>query len=131
MTNKTPTFRKGGRPRKPDLEKRLLLIAARVRPDEFLTIEERAAAANRPLSDFIREVALTGTVLVRQFRSLSPIDRHDLARLGSNLNQIARACNTTGSAYPARNIEALLSELRVLLSRLNSLGRCSHELGER
>ena len=45
--------------------------------------------SNRPLSDFIREQALTGAILVRAFRALSAIDRHDLARIGSNLNQIA------------------------------------------
>jgi hypothetical protein len=130
MTHDTPPFRKGGRPRKPDLQKRDLLISARVRPDELAIIEGRAAATNSLLSDFLREQALSGTILVRQSRTLSAIDRHDLARIGSNLNQIARACNATGETYRARNIEAILEELRGLLRRIDAPGQTPDELGE-
>jgi Bacterial mobilisation protein (MobC) len=130
MGNETPDFRKGGRPRKLDLDRRTKLIAARVRPDELVAIEGRAAASNLPLSEFVREQALAGAILVRTFRTLSAIDRHDLARIGSNLNQIARICNTTGDAYRARNIEVLLDELRALLARLDAIGRGSDELGQ-
>jgi uncharacterized protein (DUF1778 family) len=131
MTNDTPVFRRGGRPRKPDLDKRGLIVAARVSPDERAAIEERAAASNRELSDFLREQALTGKVLVRAFNTLSAIDRHDLARIGSNLNQIARVLNTTGETQRARNIESLLDELRGLLARLSPAGGSDHALGER
>jgi Bacterial mobilisation protein (MobC) len=130
MGNETPDFRKGGRPRKLDLDRRTKLIAARVRPDEFVAIEGRAAASNLPLSEFVREQALAGAILVRTFRTLSAIDRHDLARIGSNLNQIARLCNTTGDTYRARNIEVLLDELRALLARLDAMGHGSDELGQ-
>jgi hypothetical protein len=130
MGNETPDFRKGGRPKKFDLDKRTKLIAARVRPDELVAIEGRAAASNLPLSEFVREQALAGAILVRTFRTLSAIDRHDLARIGSNLNQIARLCNTTGDTYRARNIEVLLDELRALLARLDAIGRGSDELGQ-
>ena len=130
MGNETPDFRKGGRPKKLDLDRRTKLIAARVRPDELVAIESRAAASNLPLSEFVREQALAGAILVRTFRTLSAIDRHDLARIGSNLNQIARICNTTGDVYRARNIEVLLDELRALLARLDAIGHGSDELGE-
>ncbi|MGI8568699.1 MAG: plasmid mobilization protein [Methylocella sp.] len=86
MTRRTPPFRRGGRPRKTDTEKRKLLISARVRQDELAIIEGRAAQHNIPLSDFLREQALYGAILVRKLRKLSAIDRHDLARIGSNLN---------------------------------------------
>jgi uncharacterized protein (DUF1778 family) len=125
MTRRTPPFRRGGRPRKTDSE-----ISARVRQDELAAIEGRAAEHNIPLSDFLREQALSGTILVRRSRTLSAIDRHDLARIGSNLNQIARACNTTGDTFRARNIEATLDELRRLLRRIDAPGRASDELGE-
>ena len=130
MTRRTPPFRRGGRPRKTDSEKRKLLISARVRQDELAAIEGRAAEHNIPLSDFLREQALSGTILVRRSRALSAIDRHDLARIGSNLNQIARACNTTGDTFRARNIEATLDELRSLLRRIDTPGQASDELGE-
>ena len=130
MGNESPDFRKGGRPRKLDLDRRTKLIAARVRPDELAAIEGRAAASNLPLSEFVREQALSGAILVRTFRTLSAIDRHDLARIGSNLNQIARICNTTGDSYRAQNIEMLLVELRRLIARLDAIGRGTDELGE-
>jgi hypothetical protein len=130
MTRRTPPFRRGGRPRITDTEKRKLLISARVRQDELATIEGRAAENNIPLSDFIRQQALSGAILVRRSRRLSAIDRHDLARIGSNLNQIARACNTTGDAFRARNIEVILAELRNLLRRIDAPGQVSDELGE-
>jgi Bacterial mobilisation protein (MobC) len=130
MTRRTPPFRRGGRPRKTDSEKRKLLISARVRQDELATIEGRAAEHNIPLSDFLREQALSGTILVRRSRTLSAIDRHDLARIGSNLNQIARACNTAGDTFRARNIEATLNELRSLLRRIDAPGQAPDELGE-
>ena len=76
MGNETPDFRKGGRPKKFDLDKRTKLIAARVRPDELVAIEGRAAASNLPLSEFVRAQALYGAILVRAFRTLSAIDRH-------------------------------------------------------
>ena len=132
MTCETPVFRKGGRPKKSDLDKRALLISARVRPDELAAIEARAASSNYAcMSDFVRDQALTGRVLVRQFNTLSAIDRHDLARIGSNLNQIARVLNTTGDTFRARNIEGLLDELRGLLHRLTPGTAADHELGER
>jgi uncharacterized protein (DUF1778 family) len=130
MTRRTPHFRKGGRPRKPDPQKRRLRIAARVRPDELATIEGRAAENNISLSDFLREQALSGAILVRKSRRLSAIDRHDLARIGSNLNQIARACNASGDSFRARAIEAILEELRNLLRRIDAAGQASDELGE-
>lgn len=131
MANETPAFRKGGRPRKDDMDRRGEQLRVRVRPDELAAIEQRAAACNRALPDYVRELALSGAILVRQFRSFSAIDRHDLARIGSNLNQIARICNTTGDSARARNIEVLLAELRALLDRLDSIGTGSDELGKR
>ena len=73
---------------------------------------------------------LSGTIVVRRSHTLSAIDRHDLARIGSILNQIARACNATGDTFRARNIEATLDELRSLLRRMDTPGQSSDELGE-
>lgn len=92
-------------------------------------IEGRAAETNCLLSDYIREQAMSGSIVVRQFRTLSAIDRHDLARIGSNLNQIARACNRSGDSYRARNIESLLDQIRDMLARMDAEGS-SDELGQ-
>lgn len=113
-----------------DLDKRGEFLRVRVRPDEKAAIEGLAAASNRPLPDYVRDQALSGRILVKQFQTLSALDRHDLARIGSNLNQIARVCNATGDTRRARNIEGLLDELRDLLTRLELAGDPSDELGE-
>lgn len=130
MTGRTPDHRKGGRPRKTETDRRGEQLRVRVRPDELAAIEQRASAINLPLSEFVREQAITGAIHVRRFNTLSAIDRHDLARIGSNLNQIARACNATGDTTRARNIEAYLEELRRFMSRLDTIGQVSDELGE-
>ena len=127
MATTTPAFRKGGRPRKDGTEKRGKWLRARVRPDELALVQERAASTNRIVSDYLRELALYGRIVVQQFHALSAIDRHDLARIGSNLNQIARACNATGETERAHNIEAHLAELRTVLDRI---GGPSDELGQ-
>jgi uncharacterized protein (DUF1778 family) len=129
-TGRTPDHRKGGRPRKTETDRRGEHLRVRVRPDELAAIEQRAAACNMALSDFVREQALSGAVLVRQFNTLSAVDRHDLARIGSNLNQIARACNATGDTARARNIHAHLEELRRFMDRLDADRQASNELGE-
>jgi hypothetical protein len=51
MARKTPVFRRGGRPRKPDLDKRASPISVRVRPDERAAIEARAASSNYGFAD--------------------------------------------------------------------------------
>lgn len=130
MAGDNPAFRRGGRPRMGDMDKRGEFLRVRVRPDEKAMIEGLAAATNRPLPDYVRDQALSGRILVKQFQTLSALDRHDLARIGSNLNQIARVCNATGDTHRARNIEALLGELRDLLNRLDAPGDHSDELGE-
>lgn len=126
----TPADDKRGRPRKTNADRRSEHIRIRVRPDERAVIEQRAASTNLPLSEFVREQAISGRVLVRQFNTLSAVDRHALARLGSNLNQIARACNATGDTTRARNIEAYLEELRRFIDRLDNASGASDELGQ-
>jgi uncharacterized protein (DUF1778 family) len=125
----TPAFRKGGRPRKDPMTLRAEFVRARVSAEEYALIEQRAAEANATLSDYARNQLLHGRVVVRQCQTFAAIDRQDLARIGSNLNQIARICNQTGDSVRARNIECVLDDLRTLLIRLHAVGR-PNELGQ-
>jgi hypothetical protein len=125
----TPAFRKGGRPRKGPLTLRAEFVRARVSPDELALIEQRAAEANTTLSDYAREQLLHGRIVVRQYRTFDFTDRHDLARLGSNLNQLVRICNQTGDLVRPHLINALLDELHPLLDRLHRIGH-PDELGQ-
>jgi hypothetical protein len=64
---------------------------------------------------------MSGEVVVRQFNALSAVDRHALARIGANLNQLARAFNTTGDLSRAREIKAVLDELHRLLDSIEAV----------
>jgi uncharacterized protein (DUF1778 family) len=123
-----PADAKRGRPGKSTTDRRSERICIRVRPDERAVIEQRAASTNLPLSEFVREQAISGRVLVRQFNTLSAVDRHALARIGSNVNQLARAFNTTGDLSRAREIDAVLVVLRRVLSTIEAVSRGRDEL---
>lgn len=130
-TGDIPADQRRGRPGKTTTDRRSERICIRVRPDERAVIEERAASTNLPLSEFVREQAISGRVLVRQFNSLSAVDRHAIGRLGSNLNQMARAFNTTGDLSRAREIATVLAELLRVLADLQFDRQVPGELEQR
>ena len=115
---KRPT---GGRPRKSPVSLRDQWLRARVRPDELHRVEQLARDANKSVSDYIRDTALTARIIIKRYRRVEPVVLNELSRIGNNLNQIARICNTTGESRRARNIEIYLDELRPVLKRLYEL----------
>ncbi len=111
----------GGRPRKASVNLRDQWLRARVRTDELHRVEQLARDANKSVSDYIRDTALTAKIVIRRYRRIEPVVLNELSRIGNNLNQIARICNTTGESRRARNIEIYLDELRPVLKRLYEL----------
>ena len=76
---------------KEDKERRSAWIKMRVTPDEKKLIESKASAQGQTVTDFLRQRALD--YRLRQ----SPLEKErirQLARIGSNMNQIARWANT-------------------------------------
>ena len=122
MIDDTPkTGRPGGRPRKDTDSLRDQWLRARVRKDELHRIEQLARDAQKSPSEYVREAALSAKIVVRRYRRVEPILLHELSRIGNNLNQIARICNTTGSDRRAQHIDDFLAELRPVLKRLYEL----------
>jgi hypothetical protein len=119
MAESTTIKKSGGRPRTASPEARGLHVFASVRRDEKHRIEQLAAAANVRVSDYIREAALTARIVIKRYRRVEPMLLVDLARIGNNLNQIARICNQTGDSRRAHAIESFMDELRPLLARLH------------
>jgi Bacterial mobilisation protein (MobC) len=111
----------GGRPRKTAVNLRDQWLRARVRLDELHRIEQLARDANKSLSDYVRDTALTARIIIKRYRRVEPIILNELSRIGNNLNQIARVCNTTGESRRAQHIEDYLDELRPVLKRLHEL----------
>ena len=76
---------------KENREKRSAWIKMRVTPDEKKLIESKASAQGQTVTDFLRQRALD--YRLRQ----SPLEKErirQLARIGANMNQIARWANT-------------------------------------
>ena len=94
--------RPGGRPRKDDPSLRSEWLRARVRPDELHRIEQLARDAGKTLSEYVRDAALTAQILIKRNRRVAPALLHELSRIGNNLNQIAKICNTTGESRRAQ-----------------------------
>jgi|SRR5271170_7702222 len=121
MDDTPPQGRPGGRPRKPNPSLRNEWLHARVRRDELHRIEQLAREADKSVSDYLRDTALTARIVIKRYRRVEPMLLHELSRIGNNLNQIGRICNTTGDSGRARNIEDYLDELRPVLKRLYEL----------
>ena len=101
---------------KEDKERRSAWIKMRVTPDEKRLIESKASAQGQTVTDFLRQRALD--FRLRQ----SPLEKErirQLARIGSNMNQIARWANT----YKKR------AEAVEVITRLILLERELHEEG--
>ena len=99
---------------KEDKERRSVWIKMRVTPDEKRLIESKASAQGQTVTDFLRQRALD--FRLRQ----SPLEKErirHLARIGSNMNQIARWANT----YKKR------AEAVEVITRLILLERELHE----
>jgi hypothetical protein len=121
MNQKSAKGRPGGRPRIDQPSLRSAWLRARVRPDELHRIEQLARDANKSLSDYLRDTALTARIVLKRYRRVEPALLHELSRIGNNLNQIARICNTTGESRRAQAIEIYLDQLRPVLKRLYEL----------
>ena len=99
---------------KEDKERRSAWIKMRVTPDEKKLIESKASAQGQTVTDFLRQRTLD--FRLRQ----SPLEKErirQLARIGSNMNQIARWANT----YKKR------AEAVEVITRLILLERELHE----
>ena len=93
---------------KENKESRSAWIKMRVTPDEKKLIESKASALGQTVTDFLRQRALD--YRLRQ----SPLEKkriRQLARIGSNMNQIARWANTYKDSLEAVEVIAALTSL--------------------
>lgn len=93
---------------KPERATRSAWIKLRVTPAEKETIAAKAAAQGQTVTDFIRQRALD--YRLRQ----TPLEKervHQLARIGANLNQLARWANIHKSRAEALEVLTALVSL--------------------
>lgn len=116
-------------PRKPASEKRERgkQVLVRLSEAEHAELEERASRSGLTLPSYLREQCFTKPKTRSTHRP--PIEREELAKLlgqfgkiGSNLNQLARAANM--NEPPGRELDAAIADLRIVTAQaMRLLGR--------
>ncbi len=113
---------KGGRP--PKAIKRNQLIALKCTLDERKTIEEKAAAVHLFVSEYLRELGLTGKII--SHNKILPAEALQLTgtlnHLAANLNQLARKRNGKDELTIGERaaLEAQSRQLKELVKQINN-----------
>lgn len=97
------------------------LPRVRCTSDELAAVQSRAAAAGLTESAYLRQIATTGRVVVRKARADAALTAQ-LQRIGTNLNQMARAVHLAGGMVPP-DLSATLAALQALLDDLTEEAR--------
>ena len=131
-----PEQRAGGVRRPPNpvagalmAERRTVTVAARVTPAEHAAWQDKAAAAGVSPSALLRQAMSRTRTWTAPALAVERERTRQLARIGSNLNQLARWANTHASAVEAVAVIAnLVSFERSLLAvaRLDGDGGDAH-----
>ncbi|MCX6214883.1 plasmid mobilization relaxosome protein MobC [Spirosoma sp.] len=114
MNPTEPIKKRGGRP--PSDTKRDQQITVCLTKLEKLALKRRADKAGLNLSDYGRQMVLTGKAQAR----LTPeenVTLNQVAKLGNNLNQIAHKANADGIRSIAIEAQRLLRQLSELLDK--------------
>ncbi|MEP7168170.1 MAG: plasmid mobilization relaxosome protein MobC [Bacteroidota bacterium] len=115
------TKKTGTRPRS-EKRKRNSFLIARCTSEEKKLVEERANSKGLSLGDFIRSQSI-GQKPLKIVPKKGPATtailllKAELNKIGSNVNQIAKVCNTNGTVAPAQ-VDAMLF----------ALGKCYDEI---
>ena len=110
-------------------EHRTVMVAARVTPAEHAAWREKAAAAGVSPSALLREAMARTRTWTASARAVERERTRQIARLGNNLNQLARWANTPASTAEAVSVIAhLVSFERSLLrvARIDEDGGDAH-----
>ena len=106
-----------GRRKLSDRERRRHQVNISLRDDERAELLRRADLARMPVHDYVRRRALSDRLRVVPPRRLGVEEFREVARLSSNVNQIARALNS-GRGWVRPGAELELARLRELLAAL-------------
>lgn len=75
-------------------------------PLELAQLKEKAERSNTNVTAFVRAAALAKPVTIVQSSAPDFATRNELRRIGTNLNQIAKALNAREEALPASLVRA-------------------------
>ena len=110
-------------------DRRTVRVHARVSPAELADWRAKASAAGVPLSDLLRQAMARTRTWTAAAADVERERTRQVARIGSNLNQLARWANANASAVEAvkviANLVAFERELRKL-ARVGGDGGDAH-----
>lgn len=89
------------RPKIDPTKKRTESVRVSLSPAEITAIADKATKAQTNVTAFVRAAALGKSVTVTQSEGLDFETRQELRRIGTNLNQIAKALNAGRQELPA------------------------------
>jgi hypothetical protein len=104
------------RPKKADDAKRECIVTLRCTEAERAALQSKAAAVSMTQGAYLREMAISGRVVVKQTTAPDFELVNQMRKIGVNLNQIAKVANATG-AMPA-TLSHTLTEVETALFRL-------------
>ena len=114
------------RPKADPTDRRDLRVNLRVSPVEFAVIQEKADAMGQPLAAFARAAVLSRKLPTAAGPAVDFETKHELRRIGVNLNQIAKALNARREAMP-QSLDRVCRELEGILDRMTGYGPQDHE----
>jgi len=97
--------------------RRTLRVIIRYHAAEHSAVRERARICGVPLARYVRDVSLGAMPRERRQRATDEAIRH-LARIGNNLNQLAREANSRDRFPEEARIDTALDELRRAIEQL-------------
>ncbi len=103
-------------------ERRTVMLAARVTPAEHAAWRDKAAAAGVSPSELLRRAMAQTRTWTAPARAVERERTRQIARIGNNLNQLARWSNTHASAAEAVSVLAHLVSFERSLLRVARIG---------
>lgn len=114
------------RPRLKADERRTERLESRCLPEERQRVTALADACRLSVSDYVRTIALNGTIKVVQ-TTVPPADIiRDLQGIAVNMNQIAAKLNATGQHVPDRLLK-VLDRMDAYLDEVQGIGAARHD----
>ncbi|MCM1141304.1 MAG: hypothetical protein NC453_22275 [Muribaculum sp.] len=108
---------KGGRPPKPDDEKRSKTVTVKLTEAEYKEVKKRADAAGVNLSEYVRHGSFRLTIVSRLNEEEKKIAQ-GILHLGSDFNQALRWMNTIQSRVAAQKLHKIVDGMFEILGQL-------------
>lgn len=114
------------RPKSAPTDRRDVRVNMRVSSTEAAILQQKADQAGMNITAFTRVAALGRRLPAASAQATDFETRHELRRIGTNLNQIAKAMNARREAIP-HSLEQACAQLSAVLDRMMDNGPQGHE----